>query len=122
MSIPSNPFWLHLAKTEFEIGAQVYGIDLPTPVWIIEADWQELPLISRIGGEVRIVLVLAAKRRCGAFRRLVDGIIAAGLRPVVVCPVLADMPRILAHWRWVCRSVGFRDEWRPPAEKQEIAA
>ena len=68
--------------------------------WLRCEDWPSTVVVSRTAaGEVRIVLVHALRPGTGAFRRLVDGILAAGLRPAVVAPVL-DMPEILSKWGW----------------------
>ena len=53
--------------------------------WLVAEDWH-VHALTRAGQEVRIVALWAKAPRQGAFRRLVAGIRAAGLTPVVVEP------------------------------------
>lgn len=77
-------------------------------------------VISLDKGEARIVVIQAHREGTGALRRLVDGILSAGLRPVVVEPVGRTMPAILKRWQWQRRVIGrgFErfEEWRPQKE------
>jgi hypothetical protein len=52
------------------------------PFEIPEADWVFPCVISHDGREAWIVAILAKNPGNGAFRRLIDNIVAAGLRPV----------------------------------------
>jgi len=84
-------------------------------------DWVYPAVISHDGREAFIVAIRAKHPGSGAFRRLVDNITAAGLTPVVVCPLGATMPAILKRWRWCCTIQGPDgdkvEEWRPPAKE-----
>lgn len=87
------------------------------PSWFIAEDWSLWPVLAYDKHELHIVAVSSARK--GALRRLIDGARAAGLTPVVVCPIGPTMPAILARWGWQKTIVGEgwdeRDEWRPPA-------
>lgn len=88
-----------------------YRIVLPgDEPWLPKADWPENVCVSQTGNEVRIVAIFARNPGQGAFKRLITGIEAAGLTPVVVCPIF-QMPKILKRWGW--RETAFQ-EWRPP--------
>lgn len=80
-------------------------------------DFDEDTLLTREGNDIRIVIVNVRHPGKGAFGRLVRGISAAGLNPVVVAPVGPHMPAILAKWGWVQHiiGIGFEREnlWRP---------
>lgn len=56
-------------------------------------------ILSKDGRAIRIVAVIAKNPGTGAFSRLVSGICAEGLKPVVVTP-LPEMEAILRGWRW----------------------
>lgn len=81
-------------------------------------DWVSPAVVSIDGDEVRIIAILAQRIGGGSFRRLIDNIIAAGLRPVVVEPVGTIMPAIMKRWGWRGRRVGGGwescVEFRPP--------
>lgn len=86
--------------------------------WLPKKEWRRDAVVSRAGREVRLVAIMAREPGAGAFRRLLDGIAAAGLKPVVVCP-MPTMTSILIRWGWRCREVGDsfdtrEDQWRPP--------
>lgn len=87
--------------------------------WFTVADWMRASVISidPVLEEVRIVAVAASTPGRGAFRRLLQGIYAVRMRPVVVEP-FNEMTEILQRWGWVCQLSGFgleREEcWRPP--------
>lgn len=88
------------------------------PFDFAEADWPTFEqCVSLDGDEVRLVIVNARYPGQGGFRRLIDAIERAGLRPVVIAPIGETMPAILARWRWRCtvKGVGFKsaEEWRP---------
>jgi hypothetical protein len=88
------------------------------PFDFAEADWAfGQQVVSLDHDEVRLVIITARHPGHGSFRRLIDAIADAGLKPVVVEPIGATMPAIMARWGW-SRSVkgtGFKrvEEWRP---------
>lgn len=87
--------------------------------WLPAKDWGPRDVVALDGDEVRIVAITANRRGTGAFRRLILGIEAAGLKPVVICP-FETMRGILERWGWEQAEVGHdfdtrADEWRPPA-------
>lgn len=89
-----------------EIGAG-YKIVMPGErPWLPSCDWPDNIVISTDERVVRIVAIYATHPGQGAFRRLIKGIQAAGLRPIVVEPML-DMPAILQRWGWKFRRVGY---------------
>lgn len=92
---------------------------VPVPVgsvdWLPTADWHPRDVVSSDGVEVRIVAIAARNPGTGAFRRLIAGIEAAGMRPVVVCP-LTDMEEIMRHWGWATVRIGGEVQCRPPAQ------
>ena len=114
MEAPASLFWHTIASAERAGGGVICGVDCPLPKWVKKRDWRAMPLIALREREARILIVFARKPGNGAFRRLVDGIATAGLRPVVVCPIFATMPAILRHWDWR-QSDTAREEWSPPA-------
>ena len=78
--------------------------------WLPKADWPDNIVITQAGKEVRIIAIYAREPGTGAFRRMIDGIKAAGLTPVVVCP-FRNMEDILRRWGW---APDFKnEEWRP---------
>jgi hypothetical protein len=90
--------------------------------WLPAEDWGKHDVVSTDGHEVRLVAISANRRHTGAFKRLLAGIEAAGMRPVVVCP-LFEMKLILRGWGWRCREIGVEfdereDQWRPPRHRQ----
>lgn len=89
------------------------------PPWLILGDWRTFPILAIDGAELHIIAVWSARR--GALRRLIKGATGAGLSPVIVAPMGAIMPAILARWRWVRsvrgKGVDRRVEYRPPGAK-----
>ena len=87
-----------------------YGIILPGEVpWLPTEDWPDNVVISQCRDEIRIIAIFAKEPGKGAFRRMIAGIKAAGLKPVVVCP-FRDMEDILVRWHWNYRG---NEEWTP---------
>lgn len=86
--------------------------------WLPSSDWPGHVVVSQNFREVRIIAIIAKVRRNGAFKRLVRGIIEAGLQPVVIEPMF-DMPLILRRWGWSGHTVetpsGREEQWRPSA-------
>ncbi len=85
--------------------------------WLPASDWPEDVVITQKDNVIRIVAFYALQPGNGAFRRLVDGIIHAGLRPVVVAPT-REMQETLRRWNWRQRFIGttFQDieeQWFP---------
>lgn len=85
------------------------------PHWLDPSDWHGWPVLAIANGELHIVAIWSARK--GALTRLLEGARAAGLSPVVVCPVGREMPAILKHWGWQRKDIGegwtHREEWRP---------
>ena len=76
--------------------------------WLNPHDWNEAIISRDKIGRVRIVLIDAVYPRSGAFTRLIAGIKAAGLVPVIVEPF-----EILEEWckrhNWKRRTIGQGD-------------
>lgn len=111
-----QPIWQIMREEE---EARGWTVVLPGSVpWFPAADWHATDVVSRKGNEVRIVAILARRPHTGAFRRMVDGIIAAGLAPVVSTP-FEEMAAILTRWGWKSRlrgsGVDIEETWRPKA-------
>lgn len=111
------PIWLKMRADELARGH--YIMPVGSAPFLSTDDWKPEACVSIADGEVRIVLIEAREPGTGAFRRLVEGITDAGLRPVVVCP-LDHMKAILKRWGWQVTEVGStfydrEDQWRPPA-------
>src|SRR5262249_20061200 len=83
--------------------------------WLCQEDWAN-HVISRRGNYVRLVLLDAAEPGQGAFTRLIDGILDAGLKPVVVEPLFETMPAIMQKWGWVKQIKHGEERWQPPAK------
>ncbi|MDI4238467.1 hypothetical protein OZ411_37310 [Bradyrhizobium sp. Arg237L] len=71
--------------------------------WLDWAEWKTDTFITRDGQRIRLVLLNAVAPGRGALTRLVDGILASGLQPVVVEP---NAP--LELW---CLKRGWRGRW-----------
>jgi hypothetical protein len=107
------------ALLEFEQSkgfAAVFPGEVP---WLSAADWPPNIVVTLNGKTVRIVAIYAKRPGNGAFSRLIRNIVAAGLSPVVIAPMLT-MPAILAHWGWTSRQVGhdfdtWEEQWYPSA-------
>lgn len=111
-------FWWRHVEIEKQVQpALLLGHDIPWPEWVNAGDWAQQPLLIRRIFDIRIVIVLAYRDRPGSLRRLVDGILGANLRPVVVSPVLDIMPRIMAKWQWQMQIGPVGEEWRPQEGK-----
>lgn len=94
-----------------------YTVVLPgEQPWFSADDWRGTDVVSMNGKEVRIVAILAERPGTGAFRRMVDGIVAAGLVPTVIEP-FDQMQSILRLWGWRGRVQGTginrQSVWRP---------
>ncbi len=94
-----------------------YTVVLPgDQPWFVADDWQGSDVVSMNGNEVRIVAILAKHPGTGAFRRMVDGIVSAGLVPTVIEP-FEQMQSILRRWGWRGRVQGKGINrcaiWRP---------
>jgi len=111
-----------LTRLEVKMGHEI--VPVGSVPWLPEAEWDTGSLVFRDGDEIRLVAILANQKWTGAFRRLVAGIEAAGLRPVIISP-LADMERIMDKWGWSCRRIGddfatAMTEWRPVKRPQAV--
>lgn len=85
--------------------------------WLSASDWPHDVVISECRTHVRIVAIQALRPKCGAFSRLVDGILLVRKMPLVVSPIGQIMPAILRRWNWRCRVRGdgwdAEEIWRP---------
>lgn len=109
------PAWKILADAETARGFTIVRVG--SVPWLPAADWHANDCVSLAGKDVRIVAVAARRPRTGALGRLVAGITAAGLQPVVICP-FPDTKAILTKWGWRGRHVGDsfetrEEQWRP---------
>lgn len=115
-----------MIEDQLALGRVVVQPGAKTPFDFPADDWVYPTVVSHDRREVFIVAILAKEPGSGAFRRLINNITAAGLTPVVVCPVGVIMPAILKRWRYRCavRGRGFErvDEWRPPAKSKPADA
>ena len=95
----------HMEDCETEAGYALVRLGAIVPFPVPANDWEAV-CISLDGKDVRLVLLQAKHQRRGALRRLVGGIVAAGLSPVIIEPVGNDMPAIMRHWGWHTKRVG----------------
>lgn len=97
------------AMRESEAEKGHYPLFPCTEAWFNAGEWYHDYCISRSGRRVRICAIIANNRGNGAFRRLVEGIIRAGLTPHVVVP-LDEMRPILIRWNWRKQTINrFKD-------------
>lgn len=84
--------------------------------WLPADDWHETVVVSRRAKEIRLIAILATRPNGGAFRRLIHGILDAGLVPVIIAPSL-EMQATMRRWGWHRRVAGSgfqqEDQWRP---------
>lgn len=101
---------------ERKLGATIIPLGASEPFPFPADDWMD-GVVSVLGGKARIVAIHAHEEGRGALRRLVNGIQAAGLVPVIVEPVGPTMPAILKRWGWKrhVRGSGWErvEEWSP---------
>lgn len=100
--------------------APVFLGDVP---WFSADDWRADPVVSLDGKRVRIMAIWAKSPCTGAFGRLIDGILSAGLIPIVISPFPA-MRSVLIRWGWRGKQVGdtFEDghtQWFAPRKWRE---
>lgn len=117
MTFDRMMIYLSMREQEEALGWRCV-VDAP---WFIKDDWIGDPVVSIKGDEVRIVAILAKTPGAGAFGRLIDGILAAGLKPIVVEPVFMTMPAIMERWGWRRRNIGqdfepYRTFYEPTAQ------
>ena len=74
--------------------------------WLPLEDWHPGVVVSMEGDTVRLIAIRARNPGTGAFRRLIAGIEAAGLRHCVLEPVPA-MEATLKRWGWKSRRHGM---------------
>ncbi len=109
-----RPAWEVMRADEIERGNEIV---VPGETsWLPEEDWDPTITVSRSGKEIRLIAILALNPGRGAFRRMVSGIIAEGLTPVIIAPT--NMMRdTLKRWGWFPRHVGsgwdHEEQWRP---------
>lgn len=109
-----RPMWEVMRQDEIDRGNVVV---LPgSEPWFSADDWDETVTVSRDGKEIRLVAILAKTQGKGAFRRLVAGVIGAGLVPVIIAPTV-NMRETMKRWHWAVRHVGsgwdHEEQWRP---------
>ncbi len=109
-----RPMWVVMRADEEAAGnAVVVPGDVP---WLPVTDWDETIIVSQKGKEIRLIAILAKHTGNGALRRLVNGILDAGLVPVVIAPTII-MRDTLKRWNWARRDVGsgwnHEEQWRP---------
>lgn len=109
-----RPMWEVMREDELLAGnAVILPGDFP---WLPTADWHETIIVSQSGKEIRLIAILANEPGKGAFRRLVTGILEAGLVPVIVAPTTI-MRETMKRWNWARRDVGkgwnHEEQWRP---------
>lgn len=84
--------------------------------WLSADDWDPTIVVSLDHKDVRLIAILANSPGNGSFRRLVAGIQAEGLTPVVLAPSI-ELRATLRRWGWRCRYVGRgvtrEEQWRP---------
>jgi hypothetical protein len=84
--------------------------------WFSADEWHWTNVVSIDGRKVRLIAVSALNPGCGAFHRLVAGIVDAQLEPVVIEP-FEQMQKILKRWGWKHRMAGAgterEEQWRP---------
>lgn len=110
-----GPIGSAILLDEVSAGRRPVLPDAEPPAWLELDDWRWFPLLAYDAREVHVLAIWSARR--GAFTRLVAGIEAAGLVPVVVAP-LPFLRAILVRkgWRETVKGWGpsRREEWRPP--------
>src|SRR6516164_8855455 len=89
-----------ICEIEKALGHHVLPVGVTIPFAFDAKDWEPDSVVSLDGRRVRIVLITARTPGTGAFSRLVQNILRAGFKPVVVAPVGPEMPAILKHWGW----------------------
>jgi hypothetical protein len=91
--------------------------------WLSPNDWHANVVVSVRHPDVRIVAITAIQKGKGAFSRLIDGIVSAGMTPIVVEPMF-DMVEIVGRWRWHFDVIGegFHSETQCRPSKEWIAA
>jgi len=91
--------------------------------WLSPADWPHHVVVSLAGSKVRIIAIVANEPGNGAFRRLIDGIAAANLTPVVIAPS-NEMRATLKRWGWRERSRGYglshEERWSPKRSRGPV--
>ncbi len=75
------------------------------PLYLPPEDWHPLSFVSRHRRDIRIVGIIALNPGTGAFSRMVDKIINAGMRPILVHPTY-DSADIVQRWGWRHQVVG----------------
>lgn len=89
----------------------VWPGDVP---WFPVADWIGESCVVSIGPgrRVRLLMLLARKPGGGAFRRMIAGLQAEALVPVVVEPS-PRLQRLLESWKWRSRRTSRGTIWYP---------
>lgn len=92
-----------IVRSEIDAG----NVEVKSAEWLNADEWKDF-VITQSGRRIRLVL-LYAKRPCtGAFTRLIAGIDAAGLTPVIVEPCQSLVDWCNRH-DYRCRKIGRGD-------------
>lgn len=88
--------------------------------WLSKDDWNDDIVISVDANRVWILALIAKVPGRRSFSRMVDGILDAGLVPVVVCP-FASMEEILKRWDWrgIRNEETMESQWFPQRKFKE---
>lgn len=100
-----------------------YRVVVPGEVpWLSADDWHPTIVVSIDGPKVRLIAILANRPGQGSFRRLIMGITAAGLVPVVIAPT-KELRDTLKRWGWRERNRGYglnyEERWSPRRRRQQ---
>lgn len=109
-----RPMWEVMREDEMLAGnAVILPGDFP---WLSTEGCDPTIIVSQSGKEIRLIALLARNPGHGVFRRTVSGIIASGLVPVIIAPVV-QMRETMKRWNWYRRDVGsgwnHEEQWRP---------
>lgn len=88
--------------------------------WLTTEDWHHSVVVSVDDKRARLVAIIANNPGTGALRRTVAGIVAAGLKPVIVEPT-REMRETMKRWGWRRSAVGHghlsEERWSPPLSR-----
>lgn len=77
--------------------------------WMPEEEWDGSSVVSVRGNVVRFILLRAANPGTGAFTRMIEGLLSAGLTPHVIEPT-REFAAALRRRGWVRQDVTLGDE------------
>lgn len=109
-----QPIWEVMREDERSSG---FAVVVPgDTAWLSSTDWDETVVVSTDGKDVRLVAILAKRPGNGAFNRLIAGIEACGLRPVIVAPTREMAATCIRRgWTRSFHGHGFlrEERWHP---------